>query len=278
MARSVFITGASTGIGQVTAHRLAADGWHVFAGVRKDDDARAAADAGFEPIICDVTSDEQVAAAADQIAARGSLDGLVNNAGVAVSAPVEAVEPKDFEWQLAVNVLGPHRVTRALLPSLIDASGRIVNVGSIAGRVGMPFMGPYVASKHALEGWSDVLRRELATFDVKVSIIQPGSVKTPIWEKAERRSEDLAHVPERYRARYARLLEETIRDGSQDGIEPEEVAEAIAHALTADRPRARYALPLKNRIAARVLPALPAMLSDRIIAAEIARRYGEDWP
>ncbi|MDX1511643.1 MAG: SDR family oxidoreductase [Nitriliruptorales bacterium] len=278
MRRSVFITGASTGIGLVTARRMADKGWRVFAGVRKEEDADAAAEAGFDPVICDVTSDEQVAAAAEQVTADKPLDGLVNNAGVAVGLPLEAVDPKDFEWQLAVNVLGPHRVTRALLPSLIDASGRVVNVGSISGRIGSPFLGPYVASKHALEGWSDVLRREVAQFGVKVSVIQPGAVKTPIWDKARDVESDLAALPDRYREQAPGVLDAIVRSGAENGIEPEEVADAIEHALTAERPRARYAMPFKHRVAARVLPALPAVLSDRIVAAEIARRYSEDWP
>lgn len=278
MARTVFITGASTGIGNVTAHRMAAGGWRVFAGIRKESDAQAAVDAGFEPVICDVTSDEQVAAAVDQVTADGPLDGLVNNAGVAVGGPVEGVDPKDLEWHLAVNVVGPHRVTRALLPSLIEAKGRVVNVGSIAGRVGMPFMGSYVASKHALEGWSDVLRREVAQFGVKVSVIQPGSVRTPIWDKAREHAGGFEDLPARYRGQFDQVLEDVVRIGNDEGIEPEDVASVIAHALTADRPRARYALPLKERIMARVMPALPALLSDRLVAAEIARRYGTDWP
>lgn len=278
MRRTVFITGASTGIGLVTAKRMADKGWRVFAGVRKEEDADAAAEAGFDPVICDVTSDEQVAAAAEQVTADKPLDGLVNNAGVAVGLPLEAVDPKDFEWQLAVNVLGPHRVTRALLPSLIDASGRVVNVGSISGRIGSPFLGPYVASKHALEGWSDVLRREVAQFGVKVSVIQPGAVKTPIWDKARDVESDLAALPDRYREQAPGVLDAIVRSGAENGIEPEEVADAIEHALTAERPRARYAMPFKHRVAARVLPALPAVLSDRIVAAEIARRYSEDWP
>lgn len=277
MARSVLITGASTGIGNVTAHRMAAEGWRVFAGVRNDTDAEAAGDAGFVPVLCDITSDEQVDAAVTQVTADGPLDGLVNNAGIAVALPLEAVEPKDLEWQLGVNVIGQHRVTRALMPSLIDAKGRIVNVSSVSGRVGFPFMGPYSTSKHALEGWSDVLRREMAPFGVKVSVIQPGSVKTPIWDKS---SAELAprvdDVPERYRADYERLVTEAVRHGNEEGIAPEEVAAAIADALTSDRPRARYALPLQERIAARVLPALPEILSDRLIAAEISRRYGGD--
>jgi NAD(P)-dependent dehydrogenase (short-subunit alcohol dehydrogenase family) len=277
MARSVFITGASTGIGNVTAHRMAAEGWRVFAGIRKEADATAAANAGFVPVICDVTSDEQVDAAVTQVTAEAPLDGLVNNAGVAVALPLEAVEPKELEWQLAVNVIGQHRVTRALMPSLIEARGRIVNISSISGRVGVPFMGPYTISKHALEGWSDVLRREMAAFGVKVSVIQPGSVKTPIWDKSH---EDLAprmeEIPDRYRDRYEQLIAEAVRVGNEEGIEPEEVASAIAHALTADRPKARYALPLQERILARVMPALPEMLSDRLMAAEISRRYGGD--
>ena len=278
MRRTVFITGASTGIGLVTAKRMADKGWRVFAGVRKEEDAAAASDAGFDPVICDVTSDEQVAAAAEQVTADQPLDGLVNNAGVAVGLPLEAVDPKDFEWQLAVNVLGPHRVTRALLPSLIDANGRVVNVGSISGRIGSPYLGPYVASKHALEGWSDVLRREVAPFGVNVSVIQPGAVKTPIWDKARDVEANLAALPERYREQAPGILEGLVRSGNENGIEPEEVAAAIEHALTADRPRARYAMPFKHRVAARVIPALPAVLSDRIVAAEIAKRYSEDWP
>jgi NAD(P)-dependent dehydrogenase (short-subunit alcohol dehydrogenase family) len=196
---------------------------------------------------------------------------------VAVGLPLEAVEPKDLEWQLGINVIGQHRVTRALMPSLIEAKGRIVNISSIAGRVGMPFMGPYSTSKHALEGWSDVLRREMAPFGVKVSVIQPGSVKTPIWDKS---SDSLApridDIPDRYRDQYERLMTEAVRFGNEEGIEPEEVASAIAHALTADRPKARYALPLQERILARVMPALPEVLSDRLMAAEITRRYGGD--
>ncbi len=183
------VTGASSGIGEATARHLDSLGFTVFAGVRKPADAERVDAAGSERLRAlelDVTDADSVAAAAEKVreaTAGTGLAALVNNAGIAVTAPLEFVPIDELRNQLEVNVIGQVAVTQALLPGLRAARGRIVNVSSIGGRIGLPLAGPYAASKFALEAISDSLRRELRHLGVKVVVIEPGGVKTPIWDK-----------------------------------------------------------------------------------------------
>mgnify|MGYP005812392829 CR=1 FL=1 len=185
--RSVLVTGASTGIGRATALRLDAAGWRVFAGVRREEDAEALRAAGSErlvPLTLDVTDADHLAAAAARVEAAGEgLDGLVNNAGVAIPAPLETIPIEDLRRQIEVNLIAQVAVTQALLPELRRARGRIVFIASIGGRIAFPLNGPYHAAKFGIEAVGDVFRQELRPWGLRVSIVEPGSIATPIWER-----------------------------------------------------------------------------------------------
>ena len=198
LARSVLITGASTGIGYAAARHLSARGWTVFAGVRSDSDAAAlteGATGDLRALILDVTKDDQVASAVAVISGtlgNRRLTGLVNNAGIAKMGPLALQPLKDFEAHFNVNVFGMLRVTQAFVPLLgsdpsrTGAPGRIVTITSVGGRIASPFLGAYTATKHANEAMTDTLRRELALYGIDAIAVGPGSVRTPIWDKAEK--------------------------------------------------------------------------------------------
>ena len=181
MPRLALVTGASTGIGRACATHLAGLGFHVLAGVRDPADAPD----GLEPLLLDVTSESDVAAAAERVG--GELHALVNNAGIAISGPVEIVPVEEWRRLMEVNLLGQVAVTRALLPAILRARGRVVNMSSISGRVANPLFGPYAASKFALEAVSDALRREVGPHGVRVVSVEPGGIATPIWGKGHGR-------------------------------------------------------------------------------------------
>ncbi|HWN72484.1 MAG TPA: SDR family NAD(P)-dependent oxidoreductase, partial [Solirubrobacterales bacterium] len=237
--RSVFITGASTGIGRATALRLDGSGWRVFAGVRKEEDAeslRAAASERLVPVFLDVTEPEQIAAAAARVEEESDdgLHGLVNNAGVAIPGPLETIPLEDFRRQIEVNLVAYVAVTQALLPQLRAAEGRIVFLSSIGGRVAFPFGGPYHASKFATEAIGDVFRQELRPWGLKVAIVEPGSIDTPIWERGQRKGEEIEAKAPQTSQLYGAALEKfrkVIEDTAERGIPPEKVAKAIAKAV-----------------------------------------------
>src|SRR3954452_3613749 len=239
----VVVTGASTGIGEATARRLARMGFHVLAGVRRDEDAgRMTADptGRIEPVRLDVTSAPDVAALAERVSASpvGALRGLVNNAGVAVVGPIEVLEIADWRRQLEVNVLGQVQVTRALLPALLRARGRVINMSSIGGLIASPLFGPYSASKFAIEAFTDVLRREVGPFGIRVVAIEPGVIATPIWDKGRAEAiERVSSADPAVIARYQRLSERVAAmaaRGPTSGLEPDAVAQVVARALVAD--------------------------------------------
>ncbi len=268
-ARRVLITGASSGIGEAAALRLTRAGWHVLAGVRADVDGdrlRSAAGERLEPVTIDVTEPATIAAAA---AALGDepLDGLVNNAGTALAMPLEFLPLDQLRRQLEVNLVGHVAVTQAFLPNLRAARGRIVNVGSIAGRSALPFLGAYAASKHALEAVTDVLRVELRPFGIAVTVIEPGTIATPIWRKGGERFEELAReLPEQLGELYGERMAAFRKAAAAAGqrAEPaDDVAVVIERALTAERPKARYLVGRDARRRARV-ERLPAGLRDRV--------------
>jgi NAD(P)-dependent dehydrogenase (short-subunit alcohol dehydrogenase family) len=272
--RSALITGASTGIGRATALRLDAAGWRVFAGVRREEDAEALLQAGSErlrPLILDVTEAEQIAAAAAQVEAEaGGLEGLVNNAGVAIPAPLETVPIEDLRRQIEVNLIAQVAVTQALLPSIRRAHGRVVFIASIGGRIAFPMNGPYHMAKFGVEAAGDVFRQELRPWRISVSIVEPGSIATPIWERGTRTAEEVQErAGSRQEALYGQAMErlrEVARDLAERGIPPEKVADAIEHALTAQRPRSRYLVGLDAKVQARLKPLIPTPLFDRIVA------------
>jgi NAD(P)-dependent dehydrogenase (short-subunit alcohol dehydrogenase family) len=253
MLQTAVVTGASTGIGCATALRLARGGWKVFAGVRNPDAGerlRSEAPEGkLEPIALDVTDAAQVAAAAERVreasadgSGHGRLDALVNNAGIGIGGPLELIALDDLRQQLEVNVVGQIGVTQALLPSLRTARGRIVFLSSVGGRVPMAFTAPYAASKHAIEAIGDTLRVELRSSGVQVALVEPGSVSTPIWEKARESGEQL-QVPPELQAEYGHVpaaMSKSLLDTARRGVDPDQVAAVIERALRSRRMRSRY--------------------------------------
>jgi NAD(P)-dependent dehydrogenase (short-subunit alcohol dehydrogenase family) len=275
--RSVLVTGTSTGIGRATALLLDGAGWRVFAGVRKEADAerlRQDTSPHLSPVILDVTDPEQIAAVATQIEAEsdGGLDGLVNNAGVAVPGPLETIPLEDLRHQLEVNLVAYVAVTQAMLPQIRRAEGRIVFLASIGGRIAFPFGGPYHASKFATEAVGDVFRQELRPWGIEVAIVEPGSIDTPIWERGQQKAEELEAKSPQTNLLYGAAIEKfrkAIEDTAERGIPAEKVAKAISHALGSSRPKTRYLVGLDAKVQARIQPLIPTRLFDRIVARQL---------
>lgn len=270
----VLISGASTGIGEATALRLAGRGHRVFAGVRREEDGDRLVDAGGDrvvPVRLDVTDDEQVTAALDEVAGAtgGRLDGVVNNAGIAVGGPLEFLPLADFRRQLDVNVTGLLAVTQAALPLLRPAKGRVVLIGSMSGRIAVPMTGAYAASKYAVEALADTLRLELAPWGLRVSLLQPGAIKTPIWDKGRQQADEMRekYSPEAIDL-YRDRIDEVVRgidEQDEAGIPPAEVAVVVERALTAERPRSRYAVGMDAKAAVALARVLPDRAKDAFI-------------
>lgn len=286
---AVLITGCSSGLGQACALDLAGRGMRVFAGVRRTEDAdrlRRVSEGRVEPLLLDIVDEGQVRSAfavLDEALGSRGLAGLVNNAGVAVPGPWELLSTEDVRRQLEVNVVGTHCVTRAMLPLIRRAGGRIVLMGSISGRVAPPFGGAYAASKHALEAMADSLRIELRHWKIAVSIIEPDAVGTDIWDKFER---DIAALMRRtldsgksgecrpgegdsgpacagmlYREPLMRIRGATghIRRSAMPAAA---VVRAVSHALQARRPRTRYAVGWRAKLAIWACARLPSSVMD----------------
>jgi NAD(P)-dependent dehydrogenase (short-subunit alcohol dehydrogenase family) len=256
----VLVTGASTGIGRATALKLAELGHTVFAGAR---DVATVEDLPVMPLRLDITNPEDIA-----VAATLDLDALVNNAGIAITGPLEYLPLDEIRRQFEVNAVAQVAVIQACLPALRKSHGRIVNVSSIAGRVALPLFGPYAASKHALEGLSDSLRRELRGA-VDVSLVEPGAIATPIWERSIAVADALWEAaPERAHEQYGKLVEtmrKTAVKQATDGLPPEAVAQVIATALSASRPRARYLVGREAKIQAAFGRFLPTRAMDGLL-------------
>ncbi len=271
---TVLVTGASTGIGEATVHHLKALGFDAIGAVRKDEDAERLEGRGVRTVRIDVTDADQIAAARDELGDL-ALAGLVNNAGIAVAAPLEFLPMDKLRQQLEINLIGQAAVTQAFLPALRRARGRIVNVSSIGGRVGLPLVGAYNASKFGLEGLSDSLRRELRPQGVDVILIEPGGVKTPIWNKGRELADDMLEnvLPEAERL-YGRMVEkvrsETAKIETERGIEPAAVAEVIGTALTSSRPRTRYLVGNDAKLRAAMARVLPDRVMDRLIGRALS--------
>ena len=252
MAKTVVITGTSTGIGRACVERMAASGWTVFAGVRKERDGEEleqTVPGDVRAVILDITDPGHISALVHQLdqldqSGQGRLDGLVNNAGVAEGGPIEAVSDQAWRWHFDVNVFGVVNLTRECLPLLRAAKGRIVNIGSVGGRVAAPMMAPYAAGKHAIEAISESLRFEMADFGIKVACVEPGAVATAIWAKADDQMAQIsATMDDEMVQRYERLVDMLygfVADGAKRGIASAKVADAVHHALTSDRPKHRY--------------------------------------
>jgi NAD(P)-dependent dehydrogenase (short-subunit alcohol dehydrogenase family) len=266
---TVLVTGASTGIGEAAVLHLRELGFDPIAAVRKDEDAERLEARGVRTARIDVTDAGQIAAARDALGDE-PLAALVNNAGIAVAAPLEFLPIDKLRQQLEVNLIGQVAVTQAFLPALRRTRGRIVNVSSIGGRVALPLVSAYNASKFGLEGVSDSLRRELRTQGVDVILVEPGGVKTPIWKKGEKLADEmLDDVPPDADRLYGRMIEalrrETAKIERERGMEPREVAEVIGTALTASRPRARYLVGRDAKARAAMAKVLPDRVMDRLI-------------
>jgi NAD(P)-dependent dehydrogenase (short-subunit alcohol dehydrogenase family) len=275
----VVITGVSTGIGYAAAADLAANGYGVFGSVRRPEDAdRLSAELGqhFTPLLFDVTDEGAIRAAASQVekaVGQVGLFALVNNAGIAVPGPLMHLTADELRHQFEVNLISVLTVTQAFLP-LLGAKknaghppGRIINISSISGRVAYPFMGAYAASKHALEAMSDAWRRELLLYGIDMIVIEPGSVRTPIWDKAEQ--QDVARYADTdYAPILAGIQKEFVQRG-RHGIPVERVSRVIRQALESERPKSRYVLA-RSRLTGWLLPRwLPDRYFDRLVAKRL---------
>lgn len=278
---AVLVTGASTGIGAACALRLVREGYRVFAGVRSAEAGerlRAQAGGRLLPLPLDVTDGRMIERAAEAIGeAQGEagLLGLVNNAGIAVGGPLEYLPVEDLRTQLEVNVVGLHAVTRACLPMIRRAKGRVVHIGSISGRIASPFTGAYAASKHAVEALCDALRLELAPEGISVSVIEPGQVRTPIWDKGLADfTAIVARIPaegiRRYQGRL-RVMQYVLERARKYAAPPEDVADVVVHALTSAEPKTRYVVGRDARIRLWLSRLLPDRAMDTIVLGALNR-------
>jgi NAD(P)-dependent dehydrogenase (short-subunit alcohol dehydrogenase family) len=272
---AVLVTGASTGIGHATALHLAGSGHRVFAGVRRDEDAerlRARGGENVVPVKLDVTDEGQIEAAVravEEHLGTTRFAGVVNNAGVARGGPLEYLPLDEWRFQFEVNVFGQIAVTKAFMPLIRAGHGRVVFVGSISGRYSTPLMGPYGGSKFAIEGIAESLRLELHPWDIKVSVIEPGAIKTAIWDKGRSLVDELmGQFPQEAIDRYRPMIEKVqagIEYQDANGIEPEIVARAIEHALFAARPKPRYLVGRDAKAAGHIVRFLPDRAKDALI-------------
>lgn len=276
----VLITGASTGMGAATARELARRGFHVLAGVRRQSDADTLRSAGLEPVFLDITNPEQIASVSKRIAddpAGRPLRAVINNAGIAINAPVEVLSMEDWQRQFDVNFFGHIAVTKAVLPALHASGGRVVNISSIGGRIAMPTYGAYAAAKFAMEAMSDSLRRELAPHGVQVVVVEPGGVKTEMTGHGiERANDTIATLSPTQRSRYGELLQAIINQATSftdSGLSAEAAALVIAKAATARRPRTRYTIGRDAAVLTRLSRILSDKMLDRILAANLRPHY-----
>jgi NAD(P)-dependent dehydrogenase (short-subunit alcohol dehydrogenase family) len=272
---AVVITGASTGIGEACGLELDRRGFRVFSGVRNEDAGRrlrARASKRLTPLRLDVTDAESIAESARRVGdavGPAGLAGLVNNAGIVVAGPLEILPLDEVRKQFEVNVIGQIAVTQAFLPLLRRARGRIVNMGSLNGRIAPPYLGPYAASKHALEALSDSLRGELRSWGILVSLIEPGSIDTPIWDKTFAAADRLEAGIQTdslslYEADLAAIRKSSRRLAAA-ALPVERVVRAVVHALTSRRPKTRYPVGLQTTLLFRAFKWVPDRLWDRFV-------------
>jgi short-subunit dehydrogenase len=275
ISQAIVITGASTGIGAACAIHLDRLGYRVFAGVRKVDDGvvlQKDCSNRLMPIQLDVTdlsTIQKAHALVSRHIEKIGLFGLVNNAGIAVVGPLEAVPLADLRRQLEVNVIGQVAVTQKFLPLIRQARGRIINMGSIAGLTTMPLMGSYSASKFALEAITDALRLEVQQWGVHVSIIEPGAIATPIWNKSTiDAAEREAGIEEGLRSLYKPIVaavRKVVEQASKRAISSDAVAKVVEDALTASTPRTRYLVGTDAKLRALMKALLSDRASDRLL-------------
>ncbi|WP_306744567.1 SDR family NAD(P)-dependent oxidoreductase [Saccharothrix yanglingensis] len=274
------MTGASTGMGASTARELARRGFHVLAGVRRDHDADAIRSTGVEPVILDITEPEQVEALVARVAGDPrALHALVNNAGIQVNAPVEALPMTQWRWVFEVNLFGHIAITQALLPALLRSKGRVINISSVGGKVAMATYGAYAGAKFALEAVSDSLRREVAPLGVQVVVVEPGGVRTEMATRGIATANTLAArmTPEQH-GRYGSLVQATntlMASGTASGLTADAAARVIAKAVTTRRPRTRYTVGRDAALITRLTRMLSDRTLDRVLAANLRRHHPE---
>ncbi len=272
----VIVTGTSSGIGRATAEQLAAEGFHVLAGVRRQEDADKIKRNNIEPVIVDVTNIGTLKALAERVEQDPlgrPLRAVVNNAGIAVNAPLEMVPLDEFRRQIEVSVIGQVAVIQALIPALLNSGGRVVNIGSLGGKVSMPGFGIYSAAKFAMEAINDSLRREMSSFGLKVIMITPGGVSTGLSEQGITTAERLAKLmtPDQHR-RHDRLFDAVktqAESWATDGIRPEKVAAVVSRAIHVNKPRTRYTAGRDSALLTRLVRILPDKLLDRMLRSQM---------
>jgi NAD(P)-dependent dehydrogenase (short-subunit alcohol dehydrogenase family) len=267
---TVLITGSSSGIGRACTEEMARRGYRVLAGVRRPEDGeevRALSPDRIEPVMLDVTDLDAIAALPDLVG--GELAGLVNNAGMANAGPLEYLPVEEIKNQLDVMLLAPFALTKALLPALKAARGRVVMIGSIGGRTSLPFMGPYNAAKAGIDGFASSLRQELEPFGVHVALVEPGAIKTRIWQKGIDAGEKLRDsLPAEGRRDYGDRIDRMAKaaaDSERRGVPPEKVVKVVVHALTDPKPKTRYLVGVDARVQAGLRAALPDRALDRVL-------------
>jgi NAD(P)-dependent dehydrogenase (short-subunit alcohol dehydrogenase family) len=270
LKEAILVTGASTGIGYSVSALLASEGYTVFAGVRNAADSeRLGAIPGVAPLQLDVTDAEQIRDAAHTVHQSGAkLRGVVNNAGIAVPGPLEFLPVDELRRQFEVNFFGAIGVTQAFLPMLRASKGRIVFISSISGQIASAFVGAYSSSKFALEAAADVLRMELRGSGIRISVVQPGNVDTPIWNKGRGQKDSLvARAPQvrEYYEKHLNALASLSESQKRSGIDPIVVARVVLHALAAKKPRARYAVGAPAGWMRRIFTSLPEHVRDRTL-------------
>ena len=280
--RAALVTGASTGIGYATARRLAAGGWQVWGGVRSSSDSLQIERLdGVSSLRIDVTDDEQTKTAFGEVAdSRGrlGLDLLVVNAGVLVGGPLEYVTPEEWRRQFDVNVVGVASSIRCALPMLrLSNDPRIVVVGSINSRVGVPLLSPYAASKHALVGLLSSLRRELGPTGPRVTLIEPGAVQTPLWDKAREASLQINRdLPAAGRREYDGFIQKAVENltgSTSSGLSPDRVAVVVEKCVARRNPPLRRLVGVDARLAAALNALLPEKMLDRLIRRFRSGKY-----
>jgi NAD(P)-dependent dehydrogenase (short-subunit alcohol dehydrogenase family) len=255
----VIITGASSGIGEATARELARQGFHVLAGIRRDQDADAIRGLNIEPLILDITNQDHIRALADRVhgdSQRRAVRALMNNAGMGVNAPVEVFALDQWRHLFEVNFFGHIAVTQTLLPALIRSKGRVINISSVGGKIAMATYGPYASTKFALEAVSDSLRREIAPLGVQVVVVEPAAVRTKIGDRAIARAQEVASAME-------------------SGLSADAAAKVIAQAVTARKPRTRYTIGREATLLP-LLTTLPDRMLDRILAAALRPHFPKE--
>ena len=282
-AELVLISGASTGMGAASARELARRGYHVLAGVRREADAEALRGPNLEPVMLDITKPEQIEEVARRIAFdpyRRPLRALINNAGIAINAPVEVLSMAQWRQQFEVNLFGHIAVTQAVLPSLLAGSGRVVNISSVGGRVALPTYGAYAGAKFAMEAMSDALRRELAPHGVQVVVVQPGGVKTEMTGHGIERARDVvAGFNPNQQARYGGLMRAIMSHAAAftaNGLSAEAAGRIIARAATTRRPRVRYPIGRDAAVLTRLVRVVPDRLLDRMLAADLRPHFPKE--